>query len=545
MSLDCTFLSADTFGLSESSRRALAGRPNPTGFDGLIVPGSLDDIPEPPDQFDADSRAELRDALLNGLEPFKPHVAVVDAIRALGEPGTTIVMAGQQPGFLGGPLLDLHKAAHAVKLARALTEKWGKPVVAGFWNHSDDHDIAEVHHLWIQNPQQDLRKVGLAGVSSSRVPLYKFTFDEEQHRLGAVRELLRQNLIEGGPDNDAIDLFLPRDGETFGAAFGRTMLDLLGAQGLIVFEPHMIRSRLSRALAGALGTPWQSSLRKRADEMKASELDVPIDPESAALVFRMRGSDKHALRWSAGTTELAFDDEPGSRTQAELAAEVLDAPDEFIAGALVRPVLQDVVLPTAAYIGGWGELAYHLQITELRRTIGAPAPPFVPRVSATLITPKSRHALTQLETTLAEVLAAAGKYGETSKTVESPPVVAELTAIGERAALELTALRAAMKTLDPGLASQTKRLADQVRSLVDRLGQKATRAYSTQSGRGRRHLRRLNHGLMPRGGPQERARGALEFVARFGTEWIAEWVDLIDPIPTEHVVLDIIEEHEE
>ena len=220
---------------------------------------------------------------------------------------------------------------------------------------------------------------------------------------------------------------------------------------------------------------------------------------------------------------------------------MLDAPDEFIAGVLLRPVLQDAVLPTAAYVGGWGELAYHLELTQLRRALGVPVSAFVPRVSATLVTPESRHALERLEAPVADVLRASGQYGADDAIHDGPPVVARLDAVANVATTSLLALRDQLAALDPGLARQAKRTADQVTQQIQRLAQKATRVHSTQSGRGRRHLRRLNQGLTPRGGPQERVRGALEFVARFGQEWISEWIDAIEPFPTEHVVLDLAE----
>jgi uncharacterized protein YllA (UPF0747 family) len=311
---------------------------------------------------------------------------------------------------------------------------------------------------------------------------------------------------------------------------------------LIVFEPHMLRTPLSRALAGALGTPWREPLRARSEALRAADLGPAIEPEGAALLFRLQDGNKRALRWSGDSEELAFDDEPGSRTSAELAAEVLDAPDEFIAGALIRPLLQDAVLPTAAYVGGWGELAYHLQLTELRRRVGVPVPPFVPRVSATLVTPEARHSLQQLEADLADVLRAAGSYAVEVEEADAPPeVVARLLELAERAKRDLGELRGELRALDPSLVGQAKKAGEQVAKALERLAQKAERVGSAQSGRGKRHLRRVNHGLVPRGLPQERVRGALEIAARFGTDWIARWIEQIDPLPTEHVVLDLFD----
>src|SRR5207344_2072434 len=94
--------------------------------------------------------------------------------------------------------------------------------------------------------------------------------------------------------------------------------------------------------------------------------------------------------------DYRYDGEAGARTAVELAAEIVQEPLAWSAGALLRPVVQDLVLPTAAYVGGWGELDYHAQLGPLRALAGAPATPFVPRLSATLVDAAARESLGKL-----------------------------------------------------------------------------------------------------------------------------------------------------
>jgi len=224
VTLELQYLPADVLGLAEWSARALAERPRPSHLQGMTLPRELGQFPRPAEHLEPAARAELSETLERELARFQPHVAVLESVRALRTSGTFVLVAGQQPALLGGPLYDLYKALHVVVLARALARRWEAPVVPLFWNHADDHDIAEVHHLWIQNPNLDLRKVSLAGLSSGRTLLSRIVFDEERHRLGALGELLRQNLWEGPEQERALALFLPRAGETFSGAFTRTLL---------------------------------------------------------------------------------------------------------------------------------------------------------------------------------------------------------------------------------------------------------------------------------------------------------------------------------
>lgn len=535
MGLEFQYLSADTLGLPEWAARALAQRPRPAHLPGLLLPADIEGFPKPRERLEPDARAELSDALERELSRFQPHVAVLESVRALRTPGAFLIVAGQQPGFLGGPLYDLYKALHVVVLARRLSQRWESPVVPLFWNHSDDHDVAEVHHLWIQNPNLDLRKVALAGMSSGRTPLGHIVFDEERHKLGSLAELLRQNLWTGDEQARALELFLPRAGETFSGAFTRTLLELCGHLGLVVLEPHWIRATLSNTLARLVTRELEPALAAGAQLVREQGREPAIDPVGAALLFHHVEGKRRALRLADGA--FRYDGESGERSPVELAAEIVEEPANWSPGALLRPVLQDIVLPVAGYVGGWGEVAYHAQLGPLRDLAGAPPVPFVPRLSATLVDAASRESLDKLGLSVRDVLSARGRIESESETgASSSPTAEGLRAVARRAALDLVALRDDVATLDRGLAQHVKRTADQIGDLVGKLASKLDRVQANRAGSGRRHQRRLANGLFPNETPQERVRGTLEFVARYGTDWIDELMAGIDPLPTEHLV---------
>ena len=161
-------LAPDALLPSEFARAMIAGT---SSIEGLCLPRRLEDLPLPDERFTPDERTALATRIEAHITSLAPPVAMLDSVRALGTPGTQIVIAGQQPGLLSSPLLSFHKALHAIRLARALSQAWERPVVPVFWNHGDDHDIAEVHHAFLPNENLDLRKVRLAGLSSHRTPL--------------------------------------------------------------------------------------------------------------------------------------------------------------------------------------------------------------------------------------------------------------------------------------------------------------------------------------------------------------------------------------
>lgn len=527
-------MSADVLELKPFARAALSGRIAP---ELVRVPRSMAAFTKPEDRHEHIEREALAERIGQELGKLGPHVAVVDAVRALAQPGTFAVVTGQQPGFLASPLYSLYKALQTIALARELTRAWGTPVVALFWNHGDDSDLAEVNHVHVVNKNLDLQKLVLAGLASGKRPLSRITFDNETHKLATIRAALAQ-IVDGSPfDTRALEMFVPRQGETFSTAFTRSFTELLGPLGLVVVEPDWIRPQMSRELARIVTLDPQAALVRGAQRVRDAGHEVAIDPENAALLFALDAKGRRALR--AGGDGFRYDGEDGSRTGAELAAEIVQDPLAWSPGALVRPIVQDLVLPAVAYVGGFGELAYHAQLGALRDACGAPRTAFVPRISMTLVDPLCRLALRRLEVDVATIVRAKGAYAVGGTNVELPPVLAKMRAAASEAAAKLTALKAEFSELDPGLAAQLKRTGDQIEELVEKLAEKGERVHQNKSGKGRRHERRANTFLFPRQMPQERVLGPLPFVARFGEQWIHELCAELDPLAPEHLIVNL------
>ena len=534
-------LPADIFGLSALSRTALAG-----GMDFGPIPlvRRPADLERPVERHDPAEREALAMALERGLESVGIPDRVKTSLNVLATGDVFCVVTGQQPGFLSAPLYSLYKAMQACKLAHELSLSWGLPVVPVFWNHADDHDIAEVHHAWLLNRNLDLSKSALAGLSSGRQPLSRIVLDEEHQRLGPLRASLTDMFEELPCIEAALDLFLPRPGETLPRALTRSLTELLGAHGLVVVEPDWIRNVMASHLAHIVGIGPRAELEAGSKTLVEAGFEAGIDPATAALVYRVDESGRSALR--SGGEGFRFDDEPGSRTAAELAAEIIDDPASFSPGALLRPLVQDGVFPTCAYIGGWGELAYHAQLGALRDACDLPRTPFVPRVSATLVDGDTRASLDRLELDLREVLgnpAVLETQGEGA--TDSPPVVAKLRETAERAARDLAEHKAELSELDPSLGVNLKKTAQQIRGLVEKIVGKAERVHANSKGKGKRHVRRLSGVLVPRGLPQERVLGPMPFMARYGMGWVDALYEEWPALSSEHLAIHLEETEDE
>jgi len=524
------FLPADIVGLSPLARAALGGE---VSVQGVTVARSASEVPRPADRFDADARAALAQKLEEAAGCISPPVAVLESIRALAEPGTCTVITGQQPGLACGPLYSVWKGLQAVAIARKLSEEWGTPVVPMFWNHADDHDIAEVHHTWLMNRSLDLQRVGLAGMSSGRQPFSRIILDEEANKPAAFAALMRQLHGDYPHADEAVDALAPRAGESLARAFTRGMTALLGRHGLVVFEPDWIRDGLSASLAQLVGGEAPAALAKGEADLAQAGHEVGLPSAEAALVYHVGPEGRRPLR--PGGEGYQYDGEAGSRTAVELAAEIAQEPEAWSAGALLRPVVQDMALPVCAYVGGWGELAYHAQLGRLREAAGVAEVAFIPRLSVTLSDPDVRASLEILGCSAADVLAARGEWSPQGEEDDRPAVLDDLHALAKQVREDLLSHKAPLAEVDRRLAAGLSRTAAHLEETVEKVAKKADRVQADRSGKGRRHERRANHALFPRGGPQERSLGPLPYVARFGFEWLDELLEELDPFAPEHV----------
>lgn len=545
MSLALEFEAANLFGLSPFAARALTGR---TAELGLVVPQTLDAMPRVnTDLFDPPRRRDLAARLEAKLAALEPHVRVIDSVRRLAQPGATCILAGQQPGLFGGPLFNAFKALHVVRLARALEAEWHTPVIPILWNHADDHDLAEVHHAWFANDQHNLVKVGLPGASSGRTPFSHFVCRDDVHQHDNLRSRLA-DLHIGGLDPDVAQLAVPRDGETLAAAWTRFHLELFGHLGLVVIEPDWIREDLSNALADVVAPHPLSCLRRASERLTQAGLDIAIDPEHAALVYHLEsrakvadddrqvGVERLALR--PGGEGWKFDHEQGSRTATELAAEIVRDKPNYNAGALLRPIVQDLALPVAAYVGGFGELAYHAQLGELRERSGLAPGVFVPRLSATVTDARLRASLRHIRMSAGAFLRTPNLNERQVHQVDAAQVE-RLRAAYRGFRTELMGEHDSLNAIDPGLGGQLRRVLSHAKKHVDALATRVERIETSLSGSDRRHRRRLLAQLWPRDTPQERLLTTCQLIARYGRDWLDELLAEIDPLPLEHLIVHV------
>ena len=222
----------------------------------------------------------------------------------------------------------------------------------------------------------------------------------------------------------------------------------------------------------------------------------------------------------------------------ELQARIEDSPENFSANVLLRPVLQDYLLPTLAYIGGPAEIAYFAQLGVVYEKLLGRVTPILPRLSATLIEPRIERLLTKYDVALPEIFH--GEF-ELSECLAKRSLPAELAGdfMHARLAIEesMKRISESLRKLDPTLVEAALGAANTMRYQVSRLEKRAALAELRRSEIIARHAAQIENALYPKKTLQEREIAAVYYAAKYGPELIDKLVEAARARCPEHKVI--------
>ena len=292
------------------------------------------------------------------------------------ENGAVTVVSGQQTGLFGGPSYAVYKAIAAARMAKDLTEQ-GIDAVPVFWMATEDHDLDEVRHVSFFHEGKLVKFELPAGVGNG-APVGRIPLGIEIEALQAEAANLLGSA--GGGEIAQILSDCYRADETYGSAFGKMFSRLLASFGLILLDPLDLRLHkiaepvLSKVVEQRDSLEQQLLDRGEALEKAGYAPQVKVTAHSTAL-FHISRDGRQAITCNEGK----FESGDKTWTQPELLDAIHEEPEAFSPNALLRPVIQDFLLPTVAYIGGPAEISYFAQSEVLYRNLLGRMPVMLPR----------------------------------------------------------------------------------------------------------------------------------------------------------------------
>lgn len=434
--------------------------------------------------------------------------------------GAATVVTGQQVVLFGGPLFSILKAVSAVRVA-AEASRSGVDAVPVFWLATEDHDLAEVNHTLIPDQDGQPRLLIAASRGVPGAPMSDI-------RLGAEIEPLVAEAAELLGETE-VSQFLResyRPDETFGTAFARLFARLFQDLGVILLdasdpELHVVAGPVMRAaVVGAQEIDEALLQRGAALRNHGYHEQVKVTPLSTLLFRKQNGTRVVIHRGNGGFTagKEKF-------SEQELLQRITASPQDFSPNVLLRPVVQDYLLPTLAYVGGPAEVAYFAQAGVVYQEILGRMTPVLPRFSATLVDSRTQRLLAKYRLSLPDLFAGPEPTSELLATRNLPgDLQAQFDQAGASVTAAMNDIRASLERLDPTLVEAAGRAASKMSYQLRRLRSRTARAELRRSEEVGRHADALSAALYPNKGLQEREICGLYFVAREGRQLLPNLV---------------------
>ena len=300
-----------------------------------------------------------------------------------------IIITGQQVGFLGGPLYSILKACSAISAATQYSEDACK-IIPMFWIEDNDHDALEAGSISILQADHNIQDIAISHhiLSNSHKAVADLHIDAGVDEiLEQISQTLPDSLYKDDLMQELRSIYTSGMGWT--SAFVSFMQNRLGHYGLLFFSASEARKTgifadiISHECKhpGHLKTivEHQNAVLKEYGidaQANASEINVFFHKDNNRMKIHMPNQSKNEV--DIGDLCLSID---------ELQNYLFVHQDSCSPSVLLRPIVQDAILPVIATIVGPGEAGYMAQLDPVYKEFGIERSAILPRHSLYCITP--------------------------------------------------------------------------------------------------------------------------------------------------------------
>ncbi|WP_017379346.1 bacillithiol biosynthesis cysteine-adding enzyme BshC [Paenisporosarcina sp. TG-14] len=330
---------------------------------------------------------------------FLPQSDKVDLHLGELEKNALVVIGGQQAGLLTGPMYSIHKAISIVLLAKQQREALGIPVIPVFWIAGEDHDLDEINSTFTPNHGQ-LQK-HTYNDRPNRKQMASHTAVEVEKLQLFIRDVFKQ-FTETTYTKQMLQKYLKmaQHVSTYSEFFTVMMHDFFAKEGLLLIDaayqplrqyesPYFVKMIEHAQEIASLVVEQETSFQQ-------AGYGQPIQAsKDSANLFIVENGERFLLKHHNGV----FVNEVAGYQFSKL--QLLDIaknnPERLSNNVVTRPLMQEMVFPVLAFVGGPGELAYWAAFKTMFEHFDMELPVMVPRLSITLVDGKSSRYLDEID----------------------------------------------------------------------------------------------------------------------------------------------------
>ena len=481
-------------------------------------------------------RASLTRILQQQNTAFGSPSKTFENIALLQRPTSFAVVTGQQVGLFGGPLYTVFKTITAIKFAEKLKTKFPSyDFVPVFWVEGEDHDFAEMNNVSMLDGESKPVKVeylhGGEMPERNLGPIGELQFDGSLDQTFAQLEASLQK-------SDFTETVLKAikecyaTGRTFNQAFVSWMNLLFGDYGLVFLSPNHpeIKRMLSPIFVKELSEfPKTTQIVIAQSAELEEQYHAQIKPKSLNLFMFHKGG-RYLIQPRDSEKDFSLKGTRHFIQPDEMLRIATETPELLSANVVLRPIIQDTLLPTLAYVAGPSEVAYHAQLKPVYEYFGMIQPIVYPRASATFVEERLLRAMEKYGLDLLEFIedadAVSAKVVEQISSIKLEEIFGNATGSIRSA---LNEMKFGLKEIDPTLIAALENVQSKIDGNITVLKEKSVAAQKRRNETAVRQIEKAANGLLPNGSLQERELSILYFMNKHGMDlvkWISGELDI-------------------
>lgn len=469
-------------------------------------------------------REKLVEVLRSYHTPELLHPAVDENLKRLSQSGSMVVIGGQQAGLLTGPLYTISKAIALIQMAKKKEKQLQRPVIPVFWIAGEDHDVDEVDHIWVKDGQMKPQKYRFPVEKRGKYPISSLELTPEQ--LHSWLDQLRFILPDRIYKQEWLDRWknLITEPISWSRYFARLLHDLFGKWGLLLIDSadpglRQLEVPMFEKLFNQAERINQQVMKAAKQLEQRGHVPVEMDERRGNLFIHLDGERcllyLHNGVWYLKERERSFSLE-------ELLTYLREDPTQFSNNVLTRPLMQEYLFPTLAFVGGPGEVAYWGLLKEAFRVVDLQMPIVYPRPNLTFIDPLVQKRMSQFGLTwldlFSDLTAEKEKWLQAQSKVDFASLFAGLKK--QLADLYQPLVKTLEEEIGMDLPLMAKKNQQRVEEQIDFLERYTDRQLKVKYQTTLRRWDELIDTVSPRGRMQERVYNLLTIWNEHGMSWL-------------------------
>jgi bacillithiol biosynthesis cysteine-adding enzyme BshC len=339
-------------------------------------------------QFGEEQRAELVEIISSQMGEAV-SASQRENLESLKKDNTFLAVTGQQIHLGLGPMYVIYKIASAIVLCNDLKRKFtDKNFVPLFWMATEDHDVAEINHVDLFGDRFTCDidwKTGVGTIPTQDFGgLWDWMRQKFQRDAGALTRI--EKLVE---------LYQAED-RNLSSATSHWVSNLFADFGLLILDPNVTAFK-KRAIkifeADLFDNQIFSAFSDQSSEMKKHKISPPAHFRECNLFW----FDAHRReRIVKDGDDFVLVDSGEKISNQEMRGILTSTPEHFSPNVLLRPLYQQAILPSIAYIAGPTEYLYWLQTSRAFSILQVSAPALIHRMGGVVVSATQNKKINQL-----------------------------------------------------------------------------------------------------------------------------------------------------